>query len=139
MNERVVAIGGPGAAQPRLVHTLLGASLDELTAGELIDSNQRVISGSVLAGRTAQGPLAYLGRYDLQVSILPEDAERKLLGLSIPRCRPPLGLSFIFIQVVRREERQIHHHYPWQHARYGAHWHLRCGYAHGHSGDTTHA
>jgi Na+-transporting NADH:ubiquinone oxidoreductase subunit A len=84
MNERVVAIGGPGAAQPRLVHTLLGASLDELTAGELIDSNQRVISGSVLAGRTAQGPLAYLGRYDLQVSILPEDAERKLLGYLSP-------------------------------------------------------
>ncbi len=35
--ERVVAIGGPGATNPRLVKTILGANLTELTAGELAD------------------------------------------------------------------------------------------------------
>ncbi len=84
MAERVIALGGPGAAQPRLVKTLLGANLDELTAGELQPGAQRVISGSVLAGRHAQGTLAYLGRYHLQVSVLPEDTERRFLGYLAP-------------------------------------------------------
>jgi Na+-transporting NADH:ubiquinone oxidoreductase subunit A len=84
MSERVIALGGPGASQPRLVKTLLGADLEELTAGELVDANQRVISGSVLSGRTAQGAEAFLGRYHLQVSILPENKERKLFGYLSP-------------------------------------------------------
>ena len=49
--ERVVAIGGPGASNPRLVKTVLGANLTELTAGELGEGEQRIISGSVLSGR----------------------------------------------------------------------------------------
>lgn len=84
MSERVVAIAGPGATQPRLVKTLLGANLDELTAGELLDGNQRVISGPVLSGRTASGVVAFLGRYHMQVTILPEDRERKLFGYLAP-------------------------------------------------------
>ncbi len=82
--ERVVALAGPGAVQPRLVKTVVGANLDELTAGELQEAPQRVISGSVLAGHTAEGALAYLGRYHLQVSVLPEDSERRLFGYLSP-------------------------------------------------------
>jgi Na+-transporting NADH:ubiquinone oxidoreductase subunit A len=79
-NERIVALGGPGAARPRLLRTVMGASTDELTAGELNSGAQRVISGSVLAGRTARGAEAYLGRFHVQVSVLPEDRTRRLLG-----------------------------------------------------------
>lgn len=82
--ERTVALGGPGVSRPRLVRTRLGASLDELTAGELEPGEQRVISGSVLSGRTATGPFAYLGRYHSQVSVLPEDSERRLFGYLSP-------------------------------------------------------
>ena len=39
-STRVVAIGGPGAANPRLVRTVIGANLEELTAGELNDGEQ---------------------------------------------------------------------------------------------------
>jgi len=84
MNERIVALAGPGAVQPRLVKTILGANLDELTAGEQVDGNQRIISGSVLSGHTAEGAAAYLGRYHLQVSVLPEDAQRKFIGYLTP-------------------------------------------------------
>ncbi|NKB97577.1 MAG: Na(+)-translocating NADH-quinone reductase subunit A [Pseudomonadales bacterium] len=84
LTERVVALAGPGVANPRLIKTVQGASLDELTAGELKGTEQRVISGSVLAGRTAEGPEAYLGRYHNQVSVLPEDKERRLLGYLTP-------------------------------------------------------
>jgi Na+-transporting NADH:ubiquinone oxidoreductase subunit A len=84
LSERVVAVAGPGVSQPRLVRTTLGANLDELTAGELNEGRQRVISGSVLAGRTAEGALAYLGRYHLQASVIPEDTERRFIGYLSP-------------------------------------------------------
>ena len=82
--DRVVSIAGRGAVKPRLVKTVMGANLDELTAGEVIDGEQRVISGSVLAGRTAKDLVSFLGRYHNQVSILPEDRERRLIGYLRP-------------------------------------------------------
>ena len=77
--DRIVALGGPVVKNPRLIRTRLGADLNELTAGELEDGDNRVISGSVLGGRTARGACAYLGRYDLQVSCLAEGHDRPLL------------------------------------------------------------
>lgn len=83
-SQRVVALGGPGVRKPRLVRVLQGCDLEALTAGELIDDNQRVISGSVLAGHTAKGASAFLGRYHLQVCAIAEDRERRLLGYLAP-------------------------------------------------------
>lgn len=77
--ERIVALSGPVVKTPRLLRTRLGASLDELVAGELLPGDNRVVSGSVLGGRTARGPCAYLGRYHLQVSCLAEGHDRPLL------------------------------------------------------------
>ncbi|MEX6503190.1 Na(+)-translocating NADH-quinone reductase subunit A [Pseudomonas zhanjiangensis] len=77
--ERVVAVAGPVVDQPRLLRTRLGANLQELTAGELQPGYNRVISGSVFGGRTAQGPFAFLGRYHQQVSCLAEGSERELM------------------------------------------------------------
>ncbi len=79
-NERVVALAGPGVKNPRLVRTLAGASTADLTAGELIEGEQRVISGSVLQGTTAAGPVAFLGRYATQVSVLAEGREKEFMG-----------------------------------------------------------
>ena len=77
--ERVVALAGPVVTKPRLLLTRLGASLQELTAGELEPGENRVISGSVLGGRTAQGAFAFLGRYHQQVSCLVEGNDREML------------------------------------------------------------
>ncbi|MBB2496428.1 Na(+)-translocating NADH-quinone reductase subunit A [Aquipseudomonas ullengensis] len=77
--ERVVALAGPVVDKPRLLRTRLGVSLDELSAGELQPGNNRVISGSVLGGRTSRGAFAFLGRYHVQVSCLHEGNERELL------------------------------------------------------------
>ncbi|MBT8765188.1 Na(+)-translocating NADH-quinone reductase subunit A [Metapseudomonas boanensis] len=77
--ERVVALAGPAVNQPRLLRSRLGASLEELTAGELGSGNNRVVSGSLLGGRTAHGPFAFLGRYHLQVSCLGEGNDREFL------------------------------------------------------------
>jgi Na+-transporting NADH:ubiquinone oxidoreductase subunit A len=77
---RVVSLAGPGVIQPRLVTTRVGASLDELTEGQLHAGVMRVLSGSVLGGRAALGPAAgYLGRYHKQVTALPEGGEPEFL------------------------------------------------------------
>ena len=77
--ERVVALGGPVVNRPRLVRTRLGAHLDELTDGELEPGCNRIVSGSLLGGRTAKGPNAFLGRYHQQVSCLREGDEREFM------------------------------------------------------------
>ncbi|MGR6873682.1 Na(+)-translocating NADH-quinone reductase subunit A [Pseudomonas sp. HK3] len=77
--DRVIALAGPQVNKPRLVRTQLGACLTELTASELKDGENRIISGSVFGGLTATGPTAYLGRFANQVTVLEEGRERYLL------------------------------------------------------------
>lgn len=81
---RVVALGGPGVERPRLLKSVLGANLTELTAGELNGMDNRVISGSIFSGRTSESPQDFLGRYHVQVSVLPEDRQRRLIGYLSP-------------------------------------------------------
>ncbi|MDW6001660.1 Na(+)-translocating NADH-quinone reductase subunit A [Vibrio mangrovi] len=82
--DRVVSLAGPVVNQPRLVRTMIGASLDELTNNEIMPGEVRVISGSVLSGVKANGPHAYLGRYHLQVSVLREGRDKEFLGWAMP-------------------------------------------------------
>ncbi|WP_312629291.1 Na(+)-translocating NADH-quinone reductase subunit A [Scandinavium sp.] len=82
--ERVISLAGPQVKTPRLVKTQLGASLEQLTAGELAEGENRVISGSVLSGTRALGPYAFLGRYHLQVSVVKEGREKELFGWVMP-------------------------------------------------------
>lgn len=78
--ERIVALGGSVVGKPRLLRTRLGASIDDLMRGELRDMDARAISGSVWNGRRAAGWAAFLGRYNTQVSVLPEGHQRRLFG-----------------------------------------------------------
>jgi Na+-transporting NADH:ubiquinone oxidoreductase subunit A len=78
--ERVISLAGPLIKKPRLIKTRLGASLTGIALDEASSDNVRVISGSVLGGRTSRGPVAYLGRYANQVSVLEEPTERELMG-----------------------------------------------------------
>lgn len=78
--ERVVSLAGPQVERPRLLRTRLGAALVDLTAGQLREGENRIISGSVLCGRKAVGVDVYLGRYHTQVSVLREGREREFLG-----------------------------------------------------------
>jgi Na+-transporting NADH:ubiquinone oxidoreductase subunit A len=83
---RVISLAGPVVKSPRMVRTVLGASLDELTAEELrVDVETRCISGSILGGRTAHGAVfGYLGRYHNQISCLSEERERVFFGWLTP-------------------------------------------------------
>ena len=79
---RIVSLGGPPVARPRLLRTRMGASAAELVDGEVDGwAEHRIISGSVLSGRAAMGDVhGYLGRYHQQVSVLAEGREREFLG-----------------------------------------------------------
>ncbi|NSM10717.1 Na(+)-translocating NADH-quinone reductase subunit A [Moraxella bovoculi] len=77
--DRVISLAGPAVNNPRLIRTTRGADLAELTANELKGNDNRIISGSVLSGRTAAGSIAYLGRFHNQVSALAEGRERPAL------------------------------------------------------------
>jgi Na+-transporting NADH:ubiquinone oxidoreductase subunit A len=83
--ERVVSLAGPTVNNPRLIRTRVAANLSDLTAGELnTDIENRVISGSVLYGHTAEHWVDYLGAYSLQVSALQEGRARELFGWIVP-------------------------------------------------------
>ena len=82
--DRVVALTGPQVKEPRLVRTRVGASTDELTAGQLKAGDNRVVAGSVLNGHHARGAFAYLGRLSQQVTVLLEGRERELFGYLSP-------------------------------------------------------
>ena len=74
--ERTISLAGTTVSRPRLIKTIRGTDLNELTSGELNHSDSRIISGSVLSGRKASGAVAYLGRFHNQVSVLAEGRER---------------------------------------------------------------
>lgn len=79
-NRKVVSLAGPEAKNPRLVRTMLGADITELTANEANDGDMRMLSGSVLHGNHAHGVHGYLGRFHNQVTILREGREKELFG-----------------------------------------------------------
>ena len=80
--ERVIALGGPSVKKPRLIRTRIGACMESIINDELKENGNenRVISGSVLSGRTAAGAVAFLGRYHQQVSVLEEVQKRRFFG-----------------------------------------------------------
>ncbi len=82
--DRIVALGGPKARNPRLLRTRLGADISQLIAGEVKEGPIRTISGSILNGRKVDETFHYLGRYHNQITVLEEDTHREFLGWQGP-------------------------------------------------------
>ena len=94
--ERVVALAGSLVAHPRLVKTRVGANLSDLVKGHLkTGKDPRVISGSVLHGRQAEGWSDYLGQFHNQVSVIAENREREFMGWVVPT-----GNKYSFLNVL---------------------------------------
>lgn len=84
LTDRIIALSGPAVENPRLVRTRLGACLSELLDGQLKSGENRIVSGSVLAGRSAVEAVDYLGRYHNQITVLAEGRQREFLGWGMP-------------------------------------------------------
>ena len=99
-STRVIALSGPLCKRPRLIRTVMGASMIELTNGEIDTSVPvRLISGSILSGRAGEGPSAYLGRYHRQITVIEEDHKQIPMGWILPMpskyaFQPVLGSAF---------------------------------------------
>ncbi len=100
--ERIISLAGPQVNKPSYLTTRVGACTDELVAGELTHRENRIISGSIINGREAIGPYAYLGRYHNQISVVaePNKKDREFMNWLIPGPRKfsklPLFLSSLF-------------------------------------------
>ena len=100
--DKIVSLAGPQVTNPRLIKTRIGACTDELCAGELTQRDNRVISGSIINGREAVGPFAYLGRYHNQISVVSETnkSDRQFMNWLNPGPRRfskiPLFISSLF-------------------------------------------
>ena len=102
-SQRVIAVAGPVVKEPRLIRTVVGASITEILDGELVAGENRSISGSVLSGRQARGAEAYLGRYHLQVSALEEGLERELFHYFRPGTHRSSVLNLYLGKFLKRE------------------------------------
>jgi Na+-transporting NADH:ubiquinone oxidoreductase subunit A len=100
--KRMISLAGPQVLDPRLIQTRVGACTDEICAGELTHRDNRIISGSVISGREAIGPYAYLGKYHSQISVVKEasKADREFMNWLTPGPRKfskiPLFTSSLF-------------------------------------------
>ncbi len=82
--ERVISLAGPVVDRPRLITTRLGANTSEIIRGEISNGDIRVVSGSVLSGHRGIDWAAYLGRYDIQITVLQEGNPREFLSFMRP-------------------------------------------------------
>lgn len=100
--ERIVALGGPPVTDPRLLRTRIGARIPELLDGGVtVNEEVRIISGSILAGAAVRDEIAYLGRYDNQISVLLEGREREFLGWIAPGA-DKFSLTNAYLSALRR-------------------------------------
>ncbi len=103
--DRIVSLCGPQIEKPCLVKTRVGADLEELVAGRMKAGENRIISGSVLSGRTARGAAAYLGRYHTQVSVLEEGRERVFMRYMSPGSNSHSALGIYLTSLFNRNRR----------------------------------
>ena len=80
---KIISLGGPAVFEPSLIKVRHGSNLDDITAGK-IEDNSRVISGSVLHGHESEGVMKYLGYYDSQVSVIPDEVNEIFLNWLMP-------------------------------------------------------
>ena len=102
--ERIIALGGPPLKDPRLLRTRTGAHIPGLIAGGCAEDDEiRVIAGSVLAGTAVSDEIAFLGRYDNQVSVLREGREREFLSWLSPGASR-WSVTNAFVSALRRHK-----------------------------------
>ena len=84
--ERIVAITGPAAKEPKLIRTRPGADTASLCGGEIDAEMPRIVNGSALWGQKASpdNHTDFLGRWNNQVTILEDAVKRDLVGWMLP-------------------------------------------------------
>lgn len=82
-SHKLVSIGGPGVYEPSLLEVRIGGNIDEITAGK-VKPDSRIVSGSIIYGHTSEGVMNYIGYYDSQISILPDEVNEIFMNWLMP-------------------------------------------------------
>jgi len=80
---RKIAVVGSQVKYPAYIKTIQGASIASLTYNNILDENNRYISGNVLTGLN-KGQDGFLGFYDRMISVIPEGNRYEFLGWAMP-------------------------------------------------------
>ena len=102
-NEKYISISGPQVFDPEIVMTNYGACVEELTAGKLLEGENRIISGSVLCGHICEGPKAYLSNFSNQISVIREvnKDDREFLNWLRPEIRKHSSLRMFLTSIFK--------------------------------------
>ncbi len=81
--SRIIAVSGAQVAKPRYYRTIAGASVANLLENNLLDGNNRIISGDVFTGERIpiDGPLGF---YDTNITVIQEGNDQEFLGWIMP-------------------------------------------------------
>jgi len=83
--ERIVAVGGPGIARPRLMKVPVGTPMEWLLVGNMKGSAQpRILAGGGMRGRPIESVGHPVDRSFSALTVLEENTERDLLSFMAP-------------------------------------------------------
>ncbi len=81
--SKTIAFTGPSVGDPQYYTIILGQSIENLTAKEIIGENPRFISGNVLTGTKIE-KTGFLSFYDHQLTVIPEGDYYEFMGWISP-------------------------------------------------------
>lgn len=81
--ERIIALAGSSVEKPIYYKTSIGATIASIVEGKIKGSNNRIISGNVLTGKT-KSLKSNLGYYDNMITVIPEGNDYELFGWTVP-------------------------------------------------------
>ncbi|MFC1584319.1 Na(+)-translocating NADH-quinone reductase subunit A [Fibrobacterota bacterium] len=96
--ERVVALSGSSALNPRYVKTRMGADLKSIVNDQVEKGEVRFINGGVLTGRQVPAG-SYLGFYNSTVTLIPEGRGKETAGWLKPGLDKP-SFSRMFFSAI---------------------------------------
>ena len=81
--SKLVALAGSSVVKKQYYKMSIGANISSILEGNLIDGDQRIISGNVLTGDKIDAN-GYLGYYDSLITVIPEGNQEEFLGWLLP-------------------------------------------------------
>ena len=102
--KKLVSVAGPQVKIPFLLETISGVDLIEILKDKLIEGTNRIISGSVLSGRTAAQNESFLGHFHNQISVLREveETDRELFNWFRPDLKKHSFLPVFFTKIFEK-------------------------------------